>query len=76
MPLTIIRPLCLIREDDIRHYAELSGYEKQQKQCPYERETHRTSAAKLYAEMERMNPEVRFSLWKALESAGKLVEEY
>lgn len=76
MPLSIIRPLCLTDEADIRQYAELSGYEKQLKQCPYEHETYRTGIAKLYADIERMNPEARFSIWKALENEGKLVEEY
>ena len=34
MPLTIIRPLCLCQEADIRAYAEQQGYEKQLNQCP------------------------------------------
>jgi tRNA(Ile)-lysidine synthase TilS/MesJ len=76
MPLSIIRPLCMIDEADIHKYAALSGYQKLIKQCPHEHETFRTGIAKLYAEMERMNPETRFSIWKALESEGKLLEEY
>lgn len=76
MPLTIIRPLCLIDETDVRSYAELAGYEKMLKLCPHEHDTNRAAIAGLFAEMERMNPEARFSVWKALESAGKLTEEY
>ena len=76
MPLSIIRPLCLIDEADIRRYAELSDYQKQIKHCPYEHDTQRTAIAQLYADMEHMNPEARFSIWKALEQAGKLTEEY
>lgn len=76
MPLAIIRPLCLIDEADISRYAQLRGYQPLKKLCPHERKTHRTSIAKLYAEMEQMNPEARFSIWKALESEGKLEEEY
>ena len=76
MPLSIIRPLCLIDEADIRRYAELCGYEKLIKSCPFENDTNRTAVANLYAEMERMNPEARFSIWKALEQEGKLSEEY
>jgi tRNA(Ile)-lysidine synthase TilS/MesJ len=75
MPLTIIRPLCLVAEEDIRRYAELSGYEKQLKQCPYEHDSHRTSIRTLYDTMERLNPEARFSLWNALCREGKLVED-
>ena len=74
MPLTIIRPLCLCQEDDIRAYAEQQGYEKQLKQCPYEKETNRTTAAELFEHIQRLNPEARYSIWRALESDDKLVE--
>lgn len=76
MPLSVIRPLCLIEESDIRRYAELRGYEKQLKHCPYEHDTQRTAIAQLCHEMEQMNPEMRFSVWKALEREGKLTEDY
>ena len=72
MPLTIIRPLCLCQESDIRQYAESHHYEKLLKECPYEHETNRTTASRLLQLMEQLNPEARFSLWAALESEGKL----
>lgn len=75
MPLSIIRPLCLIDEADISRYAQLSGYQQVLKLCPYEHDTHRTSVAQLFDEMQRLNPEARYSIWQALEAAGKLVEE-
>lgn len=74
MPLSIIRPLCLIDEADVRRYAELAGYQKLLKLCPYEHETNRAAIAQLYAAMERMNPEARYSIWNALETEGKLIE--
>ena len=74
MPLSVIRPLCLIDEADIRRYAELARYQPLLKQCPYEHDTHRAAVARLYADMERMNPEARFSVWKALEAEGKLCQ--
>ena len=76
MPLTIIRPLCMIEETDIIRYSQLRGYQQQAKHCPYERDTHRTSVQQLFTDMQQLNPEARFSVWKALNSAGKLVEEY
>ena len=75
MPLRIIRPLCLIEETDIGRYAELRGYERQLKLCPYEHDSHRTGIRRLYQMMESMNPDARHSLWNALETGGKLVEE-
>ena len=74
MPLTIIRPLCLCKEDDIRIFAEQQAYEKQVKLCPYERTTHRTTAADIFGQMERQNPEARYNIFHALEAAGKLIE--
>lgn len=76
MPLTIIRPLCLVDEADIRQYAAMSQYKKQRKQCPYEHDTNRTSVADLYEAMQRLNPEARYSLWRAIENTGKLEEDY
>lgn len=74
MPLTIIRPLCLVEEADIRTYAEEQGYEKQLKQCPYEHATNRTDIQDLFDRMQQLNPEAHYSIWNALETAGKLTE--
>ena len=74
MPLTIIRPLCLCNETDIRAYAEAHHYERQRKQCPYEHDTNRTTAADLFAQLEHLNPEVRYSIFHALEMDEKLIE--
>ena len=75
MPLTIIRPLCLMHEADIKAFAEMRNYHKQTKCCPYEKDSHRTNIKRLYDEMEMMNPEARFSIWRALNAANKLIEE-
>lgn len=74
MPLTIIRPLCLCQESDILAYAGQQNYEKQLKLCPYEKDTHRHSAQELFCRMEQLNPEARYSIWKALEAEGNLVD--
>ena len=75
MPLEIIRPLCLIPEQDIKDFAEMRGYQKQIKRCPYENDSHRTDIKHLYDAMEQMNPEARYSIWRALTTANKLIEE-
>ena len=75
MPLTIIRPLCLMEEKDIKAYAELQGYQKQKKLCPYETNSHRAEIKDLYTAIERMNPEARYSMWNALNADNKLIEE-
>lgn len=74
MPLSIIRPLCMVEENDIRRYAELRGYEKQVKLCPYETASHRDDMRQLFDQIQQMNPEARHSLWNAIVRAGKLVD--
>ena len=76
MPLCIIRPLCLTEEADIKRYAELRGYEKQKKQCPYEHDSHRKDMKKLFEHIQGSNAEARYNLWNAIERAGKLTETF
>ena len=75
MPLTIIRPLCMMEESDIKTYAEMRGYQKQTKRCPYETDSHRTEIKGLYDAIEQINPEARFSIWRALNADNKLIDE-
>ena len=75
MPLSIIRPLCMVEESDIIRYAELRGYEKQVKRCPYEHDTNRTEMEKLFREIQQKNPDARHSMWNALNRDRKLTEE-
>lgn len=74
MPITIIRPLCLVAEKDISILADLHHYQKLIKTCPYETDSHRADMADMFAKIEKMNPEARYSVWNALESEGKLME--
>ena len=75
MPLTIIRPLCMIEESDIKAYAVFKGYQKQTKLCPYETDSHRTEIKGLYDRIEQINPEARYSIWRALNVDDKLIED-
>ncbi len=74
MPLTIIRPLCMMSEADIQAYAEERNYPRQRKRCPYEQESQREEMKQLFQHIEKQNPEVRHSIWHALTRDGKLVE--
>lgn len=75
MPLTIIRPLCLEHENDLRIYAEDEQYRKQIKLCPFEDSSKRNSVRLFFSQIEKMNNEARYSIWKALEKNNKLIEE-
>lgn len=72
--MTIIRPLCMVKEDDIKEWAEIQGYQKQKKLCPYETDSHRSDIKQIFKQIEQLSSEARYSMWNALESAGKLIE--
>lgn len=68
MPIEMIRPLCLITEKDIAHYAELSKYQKQIKLCPFEKVSSRAKIKDLLEQLEKFNPHVLDSLWNSMEN--------
>ena len=65
-PLTIIRPLCLVHEADIRQVAEELQFTKQKALCPYEETTRRSDMQAVFQHLERLNPEARYSLWRSV----------
>ena len=75
MPLTIIRPLCMVRESDIAEYAKQQAYEKQITLCKYEKASQRADMRQIFEQVERQTPEVRYSVWHALDTEGKLISE-
>lgn len=64
--LVIIRPLCLVHEDDISALAEDMGFRKQKAVCPYEDVTKRKTMNEVFRQLETINPEARYSLWNAM----------
>lgn len=66
MPLQIIRPLCLIDEADIRTYAQMRSYRKQEKLCPFEHVSSREKVKDLLTHIKTLNPEAVDSLYGAL----------
>lgn len=75
--MTIIRPMCLVHEADLIEMAQLRGYRKQIKNCPYEKDSHRSDMKEVLHSLERMNPEARYSLWGSMNNiqADLLPEE-
>lgn len=64
--MTIIRPLCLVHEAELSELARIREYHKQLKNCPYEKDSHRTNMKEVLRTLERMNPEARYSLWNSM----------
>lgn len=66
--MTIIRPLSLISEKEIKEMEKIRNYQKQTKNCPYEKDSSRSKAKNLISALEKWNPAVRQSLWAAMEN--------
>jgi len=66
--MTIIRPLALITEKEMIEMEKIRGYQKQIKNCPYEKESSRRDAKSLITELEKWNPTIRQNLWAAMEN--------
>ena len=64
--MTIIRPMCLIHESDLVEMARICGYRKQIKNCPYEKDSHRSDMKEVLRRLQEMNPEARYSLWNSM----------
>ena len=64
--MTIIRPLCLVNENDVEQYAQVQQFPPLKKNCPYENDSHRKSMKDLLAHLESLNPEARYNMWGAM----------
>lgn len=62
----IIRPLCLVTEQELHRVAAIRGYRQQLKRCPYEKASHRAEMKGLLARMEEISPDARYSLWSSM----------
>ena len=71
--MTIIRPMSQIDEEDIKKMALLHDYQKQEKNCPYEEDSHRSEMKELLTRLKEMNPNVANSMWNAM---SNIQEEY
>lgn len=65
-PLQLIRPLCLVEETWIAEVARQLGFEKQKVPCPYEDQTRRRHINDIFHQLEKLNPEARYSMWHAI----------
>lgn len=66
--MTMIRPLSLISEKEMKEMERIRQYQKQVKNCPYEKDSSRRDARNLLSELEKWNPDVKQSLWSAMQN--------
>ena len=65
-PISIIRPLCMVNENDVEAYATESNFPPQIKNCPFENDSNRKAMKDLLAHLESLNPEARYNLWGSM----------
>jgi len=65
-PLTVIRPLCEVREHLLAMLAQEHAYRKQVKNCPYEQEGNRPKIRAILNQMTALNPEAYESIFSAI----------
>lgn len=71
--MEIIRPLCLVEEKELIQVADFRNYQKQLKNCPYESGSSRSDIKEVLKQLEKINPEARYSLWASMTN---IQEEY
>ena len=65
-PITVIRPLCLVNENDIETYSKECCFPPQNKNCPYENDSNRRAMKEMLKKFEALNPEARYNIWGAM----------
>lgn len=70
--MTIIRPMCLVEEQELIRIAAWKGYKKQLKSCPYEKLSNRSDIKEVFERMESLNPNARQSLWNSMSNVQEL----
>lgn len=65
-PIAIIRPLCLVNENNVEAYAVESSFPAQIKNCPFENDSNRKAMKDLLAHLESLNPDARYNLWGSM----------
>lgn len=73
-PMEIIRPLCLMRESDLRRFALQRNYFSQPRRCPYENDSRRADMKRMVEQFETLNPEFAYTFFTAIERT--FPEEY
>lgn len=67
-PISIIRPMCLVHEADIKAVAKELNFMEQTSKCPFENESKRKTMEDMFHTLEEINPEARYSLWNSMEN--------
>lgn len=65
-PISLIRPLCLTSERLITEVATQWEVQPLPRKCPHDTATRRDSLTHIFRQIEGLNPEARYSMWRAM----------
>lgn len=66
--VTIIRPMCMIREHELVTLATVGGYCADEVHCPFERASARVGFKSMLTQLEELAPQAANNLWAAMEN--------
>lgn len=69
--MTIIRPLGLNSEVEMIELAKLRNFPQQIKNCPFEKDSHRSDMKSVLQSLEKLNPNFRHSIWSSMSNIQK-----
>ncbi len=64
--MTLIRPMCLVHEADLKLMSQIRSFKNQVKNCPYESQSSRSEMKIVLKSLEKLNPDARYSIWSSM----------
>lgn len=65
-PIALIRPLCLAPEALIKEAAAAMSVQPLPRCCPHDTASRRDDLTQIFHQLEALNPEARYSMWRAI----------
>ena len=66
--VTVIRPMCLIRERELAALAAVGGYRADDVHCPFERVSARVEFKRVLSRLEEIAPQAAKNIWASMEN--------
>jgi len=64
--LELIRPLILLKDEEMKNYCRIRNFVLEKENCPHEDATRRKSSGDILGQLEELNPHVRSNLFRAM----------
>lgn len=64
--MTMIRPLCLITNEQLVNYSKFKNFPQMKKECPYEEGSFRSDIRKIINQLEELSPKARSTMYASM----------